>query len=242
MPDLQQLLSESNSTGTSHPRSIPHRGPNEQGAGRGPRSRGPHQIHPARIEPGKAKGFFTRRSSVLQRTGKSFSKMPAEMMLICIWKWSRYWHIESKPPDGRWIYLNLHAGDNFHIWRQRFPEGQPEQITSGPTEDEGIALAPDGRSLATSVGLRQRTVSVPNPSGDRQISIEGYAYKPTISPDGKKLYYRVLKGGTSPFLGASELRVADIESGRNELLLPGFAVTSYSVTRQQAGRFRRAMN
>jgi Tol biopolymer transport system component len=133
-------------------------------------------------------------------------------------------------PDGRWIYLNLHAGDNFHIWRQRFPEGQPEQITSGPTEDEGIALAPDGRSLATSVGLRQRTVSVHDPSGDRQISIEGYAYKPVISPDGKRLYYRVLKGGTSPYLGASELWVADIESGRNELLLPGFAVTSYSVS------------
>jgi eukaryotic-like serine/threonine-protein kinase len=137
-------------------------------------------------------------------------------------------------PDGRWIYLSLHAGDNFHIWRQRFPDGQPEQITSGPTEEEGIAFAPDGRSLITSVGLRQRTVSVHNLSGDRQISVEGYAYMPTLSPDGKRLYYRVLKGGTSPFLGASELWVADIESGHNELLLPGFAVTSYSIS--QDGR------
>jgi len=93
---------------------------------------------------------------------------------------------------------SLHAGDNFHIWRQRFPGGKPEQITSGPTEEEGIALAPDGRSLTTSVGLRQRTVSVHNPSGDRQISLEGYAYMPTISPDGKRLYYRVLKGWNFP--------------------------------------------
>jgi eukaryotic-like serine/threonine-protein kinase len=133
-------------------------------------------------------------------------------------------------PDGKWIYLTAHAGDNFHVWRELFPEGTPEQITSGPTEEEGIALAPDGRSLITSVGLRQRIVSVHNASGDRQVSLEGYAYMPTFSPDGKKLYYRVLKGGTSPFLGASELWGADLDSGRNEPLFPGFAVTGYHLS------------
>jgi Tol biopolymer transport system component len=92
--------------------------------------------------------------------------------------------------------MSLHEKDNFHIWRQRFPNGQPEQITSGPTEEEGIALAPDGRSLITSVGLRQRTVSVHYVNSDRRISLEGYAYWPSFSPDGKRLYYRVLKGGT----------------------------------------------
>lgn len=137
-------------------------------------------------------------------------------------------------PDGRWMYLSLHTGENFHIWRQRFPDGQPEQITSGPTEEEGIAFALDGRSLITSVGLRQRTVSVHNLSSDRQVSLEGYAYMPTVSPDGKRLYYRVLKGGTSPFLGASELWIADIESGQRNVLLPGFAVTGYNLS--QDGR------
>jgi serine/threonine protein kinase len=133
--------------------------------------------------------------------------------------------------DGRWIYLSLHGKDNFHIWRQRFPDGQPEQITSGPTEEEGVALAPDGRYLITSVGLRQRTVSVHYANDDRRISLEGYAYGPSLSPDGKKLYYRVLKGGTSPFLGASELWVADVESGRGEPLLPGIAVTGYEISK-----------
>jgi eukaryotic-like serine/threonine-protein kinase len=133
-------------------------------------------------------------------------------------------------PDGKWIYLSVHAGDNFHIWRERFPGGKPEQITSGPTEEEGIALAPDGHSLITSVGLRERIVSVHNASGDRQVSLEGYAYMPTLSADNKKLYYRILKGGTSPFLGASELRAADLESGRNEALFPGFAVTGYNLS------------
>jgi eukaryotic-like serine/threonine-protein kinase len=133
--------------------------------------------------------------------------------------------------DGRWIYLSLHGKDNFHIWRQRFPDGQPEQITSGPTEEEGVALAPDGRYLITSVGLRQRTVSVHYANDDRRISLEGYAYWPSLSPDGKKLYYRVLKGGTSPFLGASELWVADIESGRSEPLFPGIALTGYEISK-----------
>ena len=119
-------------------------------------------------------------------------------------------------PDGKWIYLSLHGKDNFHIWQQRFPGGQLEQITSGPAEEEGITLAPDGHSLITSIGLRQRTVSFHQANEDHRISLEGYAYRPALSPHGKKLYYRVLKGGTSPMLGASELWVADIASGRNE--------------------------
>ena len=134
-------------------------------------------------------------------------------------------------PDGRWIYVSAHAGDNFHIWRQTFPDGQPEQITSGPTEEEGIAMDPDGGSFITSVGLRQRTVSIRDARGEHQISVEGYAYFPRFSPDSKKLYYRILKGGTSPFLGASELWVADLASGHNEPLLPGLSVTSYNLSR-----------
>jgi serine/threonine protein kinase/Tol biopolymer transport system component len=133
-------------------------------------------------------------------------------------------------PDGRWNYMSVHSGDNFHIWRQRFPDRQPEQITSGPTEEEGIALDPTGGSFITSVGLRQRTVSIRDVRGEHQISVEGYAYWPRFSADGKKLYYRILKGGTSPFLGPSELWVADLESSHSEVLLPGFAVISYDLS------------
>ena len=48
-------------------------------------------------------------------------------------------------PDGKWMYFTSSTNDAFHVWRQRHPDGQPEQLTSGPTEEEGIALAPDGR-------------------------------------------------------------------------------------------------
>ena len=133
-------------------------------------------------------------------------------------------------PDGHWIYVSVHTGGGLHIWRQRFPDGQPEQITSGPTEEEGIAVEPDGGAFITAVGLRQRTVSIRDAQGEHQISVEGYAYLPKLSADGKKLYYRILKGGTSPFLGPSELWVTETDSGKKEPLLPGFAVTSYDVS------------
>ncbi len=134
-------------------------------------------------------------------------------------------------PDGKWMYLSLHEKDNFHIWRQRFPDGRTEQLTSGPTEEEGIAVAPDGHSLITSVGLRQRVVSIRREKVNRQISLEGYAYMPSFSPDGQKIYYRILRGGTSPFLGSSELWVMDLASDTNKPLLPSFAVTGYNISR-----------
>jgi eukaryotic-like serine/threonine-protein kinase len=121
-------------------------------------------------------------------------------------------------PDGEWMYFSSNAGGVFHIWRQRFPDGHPEQITSGPTEEEGIAVAPDGRSLVTAVGTRQSSVWVHDGNGDRQISVEGQALQPRFTPDGRKLCYRVRKGASS------ELWVAELNSNYNEPLLSGFPV------------------
>ena len=68
-------------------------------------------------------------------------------------------------PDGAWMYFSSDAGGHFHIWRQRFPDGVPQQLTSGATEEEGIAVAPDGRSLITSVGLVQSTIMLHDVEG-----------------------------------------------------------------------------
>ena len=121
-------------------------------------------------------------------------------------------------PDGEWMYFSSDSGGAFHTWRQRFPDGQPEQITSGPTEEEGLAMAPDGRSFITAVGLTQSSIWLHDGGGDRQISLEGYAFAPKFTPDGKRLLYQVRKGASS------ELWVAELDSGRSEPLLPGFAV------------------
>ncbi|PYS36664.1 MAG: hypothetical protein DMG14_23995 [Acidobacteria bacterium] len=131
-------------------------------------------------------------------------------------------------PDGKWIYLSSTAGGTFHTWRQRFPDGQPEQVTSGLTEEEGIAMAPDGRSFITAAALKQSSVWVHDSNGERQISLEGYAFQPKFTPDGRRLFYRVLKGGSvsSAFTERepTELWVAELESGRTEPFLPGFPI------------------
>ena len=127
-------------------------------------------------------------------------------------------HFGAWSPDGKWMYFSSNAGGLFHIWRQSVPDGQPEQITSGPTEEEGIAMAPDGGSFVTAVGVRQSGVWVHDARGERQISLEGWAFQPRFSPDGTKLVYRI-RTGTS-----SELWVADLASNRTEPLLPGFPI------------------
>lgn len=132
-------------------------------------------------------------------------------------------------PDGRWMYFSANAGKGFHIWRQRFPDGDPEQITFGATEEEGIAMAPSGRSLITSVGLEQSNVWLHDPAGDRQMTSEGYAYTPAVSPDGRKVYYLVRSGSSRAFV-AGELWVADVSSPSRERLLPGFLITRYDVS------------
>jgi DNA-binding winged helix-turn-helix (wHTH) protein len=76
-------------------------------------------------------------------------------------------------PDGRWVYLSVNTGSGYHIWRQRFPAGTPEQVTFGATEEQEIAFAPDGRSFVTSIGTRQSTLWVHDQRGDRQITSEG---------------------------------------------------------------------
>jgi DNA-binding winged helix-turn-helix (wHTH) protein len=61
-------------------------------------------------------------------------------------------------PDGKTMYFSADAGNGFHIWRQRFPRGAPEQLTAGATEEEGVAVSPDGRTLVTSAGIKESTV------------------------------------------------------------------------------------
>ena len=72
-------------------------------------------------------------------------------------------------PDGAWIYLTVSVRGSSHIWRQGWrnhaPYGSPEQITFGPTEEEGLAMAPDGKSLIASVGVRQNSVWMHDPRG-----------------------------------------------------------------------------
>jgi Tol biopolymer transport system component len=129
-------------------------------------------------------------------------------------------------PDGKWVYLAVMKEDKSHIWRQRFPSGEPEQVTPGPTTQEGIAMSADGKSLITSVGTEDSTVWLHDKDGDHQISSEGNANGASFSSDGKKLYYLMANGKASDY----ELWVKDLTDGKTERLVPGYPMTGYSVS------------
>ena len=131
-------------------------------------------------------------------------------------------------PDGKWMYMSANSGNGFHIWRQRFPDGTPEQVTFGVTEEQGIAFAPDGKSFVTSIGSSQSTLWVHDQRGDRQLSSEGFAFLPSFSRDGTKLYYLVRSAVSRHFV-SGELHEADLNSGEDRLLLKGFTMEHYDV-------------
>ena len=136
----------------------------------------------------------------------------------------------SWSPDGRWMYFSSNVGGAFHLWRQSFPNGQPEQLTFGPTEEEGIAVAADGKSLLTAAGTRSSTVWIHDTSGDRQITSEGFSLQPSLSPDRKTVYY-VMQSATTPHSYVSgELWRADVATGKTEPALPGVVISHYSIS------------
>jgi eukaryotic-like serine/threonine-protein kinase len=135
--------------------------------------------------------------------------------------------------DGKWMYFTAIRGGVNHIWRQRFPDGQPEQITSGPTEEEGMAMAPDGRSFVTAVALQNTSLWVHDLKGERQILLEGNGTNPKFTPDGKKLCYLIVKEAPNEFAwyrNPGELRIADLVSGRSEPMVRGLPVLDYDIS------------
>lgn len=132
-------------------------------------------------------------------------------------------------PDGRWMYFVADTGSGSHIWRQQFPQGNPEQVTFGASDEEGLAVAPDGKSLITSVGTRRGTIWFHDASGDRRIASQDGAFFPTIAPDSSKVYYLV-KREEQVGLDSGELWVIDLHSGREENLLAGYVITRYSIS------------
>ncbi|HLJ18354.1 MAG TPA: winged helix-turn-helix domain-containing protein [Bryobacteraceae bacterium] len=136
-------------------------------------------------------------------------------------------------PDGAWMYFAAEVEGNHHLWRQRFSGGQVEQLTFGPTEDDGVAIAPDGGSLVTSIGMHHSAAWIHDRRGDRPVtsegdvaSVSGWTSSVTFSPDGKSLFYLLRSDSVAP----NELWRTDLESGRSERALPGFSMVDYDVS------------
>ena len=133
-------------------------------------------------------------------------------------------------PDGDWMYFTATVQRKSHIWRQRFPEGEPQQITSGPTEEEGLAVEPAGRSLLTSLGVHESAIWIHDGSGERPLSSEGEVVgdlsPPQFAPDGRVLYYLLRLGQDS----GPELRRTVVDSGKSQAVFPGVSMIEFDVS------------
>jgi len=133
-------------------------------------------------------------------------------------------------PDGRWMYFSSNAGGAFHIWRQGYPDGMPEQITFGPTEQEGTAITADGKYVITSMGLQQSSVWLHSAGGERKLTDEGYVTQPTMSRTDSRMFYLV-RTSLSRGQTSGELWSVDVNSGNRHRVLPGVVMATYSLSR-----------
>jgi DNA-binding winged helix-turn-helix (wHTH) protein/Tol biopolymer transport system component len=134
-------------------------------------------------------------------------------------------------PDGSWMYFIATLEGQSHLWRQRFPDGQPEQITFGPTNEEGLAVDREGRSVITSIGVRESAIWIHDAQGERSLSSEGEIVAdlspPSFGPDHQTLYYllRHPPAGSDP-----ELWRLAVDSGKNDAVFPGISMFAYDVS------------
>lgn len=135
--------------------------------------------------------------------------------------------------DGRWMYFTVNtAGAGSHIWRERFPGGIPQQLTpAGASEEEGLAVMPDGKSLITAAGAATSEIWLHDDKlGDQQISSEGYSELPVLSPDGRRAYYLMRRGGGGHVQFSGELWASDLQTGNAQRLFPGLLITQFAIS------------
>ncbi len=134
-------------------------------------------------------------------------------------------------PDGSWMFFAATVEGSSHLWRQRFPDGPPEQITFGPTEEDGIVVDPEGASLITSVGVRENAIWIHAPDGERQLSSEGEVVDklspPSFTADGAAIYYLLRRGQQN---AGAELWRTSVASGKSEAVFPGVSMVAYDVS------------
>jgi DNA-binding winged helix-turn-helix (wHTH) protein/Tol biopolymer transport system component len=134
-------------------------------------------------------------------------------------------------PDGAWMYFIALVQGQRHLWRERFPYGQPQQLTFGPTEEHGLAVERDGHSIITSIGARVSAIWIHDASGERSMSSEGEIIAgltpPVFAADDKTLYYllRHHPAGAEP-----ELWRMSTDSGESAAVFPGVSMSAFDIS------------
>jgi len=114
-------------------------------------------------------------------------------------KYSGFWS-----PDGRWLVFPSNTGGAVNLWKIASSGGTPEQITKGNDRIRHMFFSRDGRWLYFQPN-HQDIYRMPFAGGPVQqvthfVDPTQYIEEPTISPDGRYLYYNRSNGGSSLWL------------------------------------------
>lgn len=133
-------------------------------------------------------------------------------------------------PNGKWMYFTVTVDGQSHIWQQRFPNGAPQQITFGPTDEDGLAVEPQAAAMITSVGVHESALWMHDGNIERPLSSEGEVVSglspPVFGPDAAVLYYLLRQGQDS----SAELRRTVVKSGKSEVVLPGISMIAFDLS------------
>jgi eukaryotic-like serine/threonine-protein kinase len=132
-------------------------------------------------------------------------------------------------PDGKWMYFAAYANHHSHLWRQSYPDGVPQQLTFGPTDEETVATSPDGRSLLTSLGQARSELWLHDASGERALTTQGKVTTPWLSADARRVYFLTVRNSADPW----SLARLEIASGRLDVLPTGVAVDGFDISHDE---------
>jgi Tol biopolymer transport system component len=173
------------------------------------------------VEMGRTEAFESCRLVAFDGRSPSVPVGPAGACTGAAWS-----------PDGRWMYFSVTIGGASHLWRQRGPNSAPEMITAGATtEEEGVAIAPDGRSIITSVGRQQGSLWFHDAQGDRMLSMEGSVLPGArLSNDGAQAYCLVSHAADRVARGVTRI---DLATNKTERFLEEFAVVDFDLSHDE---------
>jgi len=93
---------------------------------------------------------------------------------------ARWWRLHGRRMVARWqldVFHRQSRGSQSYL-AAAFPRWPAKQITSGPTEEDGIAVAPDGRSFVTAVALQNTSLWLHTPRATGRFHWKATALTP----------------------------------------------------------------